>query len=29
MAQPVRTDRRQGVVDLGLHEEVFTATVAQ
>jgi hypothetical protein len=26
--RPVWTDRRQGVIDLGLREEVFTATVA-
>jgi len=26
--RPVWTDRRQDVIDLGLREEVFTATIA-
>jgi hypothetical protein len=29
IVRPVWTDRRQAVIDLGLREEVFTATVAQ
>ena len=27
VVRPVRTDRRQAVIDLGLREEVFTATL--